>query len=126
MIRDHPVTGIGIRSFAAKLRAYAPGVTETHDHPHDTVLNLWLSIGILGLLAYVWVWVETLRTCAAGMRTASSRPVFVAGIAVLVTVLAHGLVDTSLWKNDLALQFWGVLAMVTAARGTAPEVAVAA
>ncbi|TSC53324.1 MAG: hypothetical protein LiPW39_336 [Parcubacteria group bacterium LiPW_39] len=32
-------------------------------------------------------------------------------MAVMVYILVHGLLDTTYWKNDLALIFWAIIAL---------------
>jgi O-antigen ligase len=116
MIRDHPVTGIGLNSFASDLKVYAPGVRETHTHPHNVFLNFWVVLGVLGLLAYAWVLVQFARAVARGLP----RPLYVGLAGALAAIIAHGLVDTTIWRNDLALQFWTLAAIAGAGAGAAP------
>ena len=110
MIHDHPITGIGLNSFPSDLKAYAPQVQETHTHPHNLLLNFWVVLGILGLLAYVWVIVWFGRAIRRGLP----RPLYVGLAGALAAILVHGLVDTTIWRNDLALQFWTLVAIATA------------
>lgn len=120
MIRDHPLTGIGLNSFASELKTYAPQVQESHTHPHNVFLNFWVVLGILGFAAYVWVIVRLGRIVAAGVRAGGARrPLYVGLAAALAAILVHGLVDTTIWRNDLALQFWTLVAIATS--GLAPE-----
>ena len=68
-------------------------------HPHNIFLNFWLSAGILGLGGFIWL--LTLL-----FRRASTAPIGLAALAGLVAVLIHGLVDSTYFKNDLAIIFW--------------------
>lgn len=43
-VKKHPVLGIGTGS----LRAYTRPTGHTLDHPHNTILYMWVSFGILG------------------------------------------------------------------------------
>ena len=114
MIHDHPIRGIGLNSFASDLRSYAPEIRESHTHPHNFFLNFWLVLGVLGLAAYLWVIVWLGRAIAAGVRRRDELwPVYIGAAAALVAILLHGLVDSTIWRNDLALQFW-VLAVAVA------------
>ncbi|HEX6548387.1 MAG TPA: O-antigen ligase family protein [Candidatus Dormibacteraeota bacterium] len=113
MIHDHPLTGIGLNSFAGDLRRYAPDVGESHTHPHNFFLNFWLVLGLLGLAAYLWVIVWFGRVIRRGL-VGDLRPLYVGLAAALVAILVHGLVDTTIWRNDLGLQFWVLIAVATA------------
>lgn len=115
MIQDHPVTGIGMNSFAHELQVYAPAVQESHTHPHNVFLNLWVVLGVLGLAAYLWVILWFGRALAAALaRRDELRPLYVGLAAALAAILLHGLVDTTVWRNDLGLQFWVLVALATA------------
>lgn len=115
MIQAHPLTGIGLDSFAADLKIYAPQVQETHTHPHNFLLNFWVVLGVLGLLAYLWVLVWVGRAIAAGVRARGTLwPLYIGLAGALAAILVHGLVDTTIWRNDLALQFWLLAAIATA------------
>jgi O-antigen ligase len=89
MIRDHPIVGIGPDNF---LHYYAPrhqlylqcnpglgymdpraSVEPCLSHPHDEVLDLWLSTGILGLAAFVWLQVVFWRNAIAAFRTLGAQ-----------------------------------------------------
>lgn len=47
LIKAHPFTGVGLAGFAA--------TGATPFSPHDTYLDLWVSVGIIGLLAFVFI-----------------------------------------------------------------------
>lgn len=115
MIHDHPLTGVGLNSFAGRLRVYAPDVRESHTHPHNFLLNFWVVLGALGAAAYLWVIVWVGRAIGAGLaRRDELRPLFVGLAAALAAILLHGLVDSTIWRNDLGLQFWIIAAVATA------------
>jgi O-antigen ligase len=115
MIHDHPIRGIGLNSFARDLQLYAPQVKESHTHPHNVFLNLWLVLGVLGLAAYLWAIAWFGRAIAAGLaRRDELRPLYVGLAAALVAILLHGLVDSTIWRNDLGLQFWVLVALASA------------
>lgn len=119
MIQDHPITGIGLNSFADDLKLYAPQVQESHTHPHNVLLNFWVVLGLLGLLAYVWAIVWLARAIAAGVKARGRLwPVYVGLAGALAAILVHGLVDTTIWRNDLALQFWTLAAIATSGLAT--------
>lgn len=115
MIHDHPVTGIGLNSFASDLKVYAPQIAESHTHPHNLFLNLWLVLGVLGLAAYLWAIVWFGRVIRGGLKVSAWRPLYVGLAGALAAILVHGLVDSTIWRNDLALQFWTLVAIATSA-----------
>jgi O-antigen ligase len=145
MIRDHPLLGVGPDNFLyyyvnpraidphnpaasncpALPRALpAPHYLDLRDawqepclsHPHNVVLDTWLSTGLIGLIALALVLVgfamlarRNLRVCGAGWP----RAVQVACCAIVLATLVHGLVDNSIFVPDLAVAFWLALALTS-------------
>ncbi len=144
MIRDHPIVGIGPDNF---LHYYAPksalylkcnpglgyldpraSVEPCLSHPHNEILDAWLSTGIVGLLALVWLeavfWLALVRiypTTSIGVRTL----LLGAGGAMLASLI-HGLVDNSYFLPDLAIMFWLLCGVVSWAATGSPEPSAAA
>jgi putative inorganic carbon (hco3(-)) transporter len=130
MIRDHPVFGVGPDNFQhyyAPTRKQdrwqnecAPGVgyvgnndqgQPCFSHPHNEFLDFWLSTGIAGLAAFIWIQVVFWRQAMAGIR---ARDVLTLGAsAAMVAALVHGLVDNSYFLPDLAVLFWILCALVS-------------
>jgi O-antigen ligase len=110
MLRDHPLLGVGLDNFAylygqSYLRAGA--VAEPNlSHPHNWVLNVWLELGLLGLIAFVWLVVRFWTTAS------SSKGWLAAGaMGAMADMLVHGLIDNSYFLVDLAFIFWLIFAL---------------
>lgn len=141
MIRDHPLLGIGPDQF---LYYYDPAYTShpyliSHvnghltvavyqpnlAHPHNLILDLWLSAGLLGLSGYVIVVVALARRswrlwrrmeaseASAQVGALPWRRIAAVGVlGALMATLTHGMVDSAYFLPDLALAFWwGVAAL---------------
>jgi O-antigen ligase len=125
MGRDHPFFGIGQDQFLNQYQLKNPDGTYHYitkaqvaelytSHPHNIVLDWWLSLGIMGLLVLVWLlWryyreaINLARWCASKAASdALLRAVVIGLIAAMTDFLVHGLVDNSYFLMDLALIFW--------------------
>lgn len=116
-IKAKPVFGIGPNQFQARLneRYYTDVFLARYYLPfapnaHNLLLVLWSEWGLVTLAGFLGLVVTTGRRLVAhhGVRTAVPA-------AVLTAMLAHGLVDTPVLKNDLALIFMAMVALAWAA-----------
>ena len=129
LIREHPWFGVGPGQFQAayRTRYILPGAWSEPDlgHPHNIYLDHWTRLGLLGLLAGLavqvafWRGVRPLSSPNGSKRErvppgAAGRP---AGLLIglagsMAALLAHGLVDNTLFYPDVALVFFLTLALV--------------
>ena len=117
MLRDHPIFGGGLFGFAKTIQAYRGGVYEENlIYPHNIVLNMWTETGLLGLVSFVWLLVQTFRVSWRGWTSGPQawRAIQLGIVLAMVAVIVHGLVDVPYFKNDLALEFWTFLGLAWA------------
>jgi putative inorganic carbon (HCO3(-)) transporter len=103
ILREHPLFGTGI----------------VPTYPHNLWLALWSELGLLGLLAFMLLFVGLVWRSGRGVAVASAaeRPLLWGIFVGLLMIGAHGLVDTPYWKNDLSLEFWLLAGLLVAATG---------
>ncbi|HEY7983747.1 MAG TPA: O-antigen ligase family protein [Ktedonobacterales bacterium] len=144
MLRDHPIFGIGLDQFLYYYsphfsaqpywittfngRPTAAGLEPDLAHPHNLVLDLWLSLGIAGLVAFAALAAGALRRGARLWQARAVDPWRAAvGLGLcgsLVAAFIHGMVDSAYFAPDLALFFWLALALaLLAARGARAQLA---
>ena len=117
MLRDHPIFGTGMFGFARSIQPYRGGVYEENlIYPHNLFLNFWTETGLLGLAAFLWLLVQTFRVSLRGWTAGALawRPVQLGIVLAMVAVIVHGMVDVPYFKNDLAIEFWTLLAVAWA------------
>lgn len=100
--REHPLLGVGPNAFERAYREtvprfYFPPLEWLVAKPHNLYLNLWLETGLLGLIGTSWLLLIVVR------RTLGAGGGAVIYGAAVISIMVHGLVDTPLFKNDLAL-----------------------
>lgn len=120
IIRDHPITGIGLDQFLYEFRGYyiRPDAIWDRDlsHPHNFVLDLWTRLGVAGVAIFAAMQLVFWKNLRATLRVLHGQrgPQFIlaAGLAgSMANLLAHGLVDNSIFVNDLAYVFMLHLAL---------------
>lgn len=121
MLRERPLTGAGLSGFATRIapfwNAAHPNPAEHYIDPHNIILNFWVETGLLGLLAFTWLFFALAYLCWQAWRRADRdwRPLALGVLLALVAIAAHGLVDVPYFKNDLSLEFWTLAAIGLAA-----------
>ncbi len=105
MWRDHLWLGVGAGNYAVAYAGYnLPRWYEPLGHAHNIYLNFAAEAGLLGLLAYLWLWLASLwqavRSAASGDRFAAAVGAGVLGALVHATV--HNLFD-NLWVQHIYL-----------------------
>jgi putative inorganic carbon (hco3(-)) transporter len=114
MVRDHPLTGIGLDQFLGQYgRRYVrpEGWAERYtSHPHNLFLDFWLSLGIAGL-GVLWLLLEATWNRLVSALRMPPWSVQRAGIALVMAGLAHGLIDNCFFLPYLATMTWLGLAV---------------
>ena len=77
MVRDHPLLGVGLDNFAylyqqVYLREGAAAEPNL-SHPHNWLLHVWLELGVLGLIAFVWLLVRFWQAAPRGAGQTGRR-----------------------------------------------------
>jgi len=130
LLRERPMTGAGLDQFLYLYRSryILPDALREPDlsHPHDVVLDYWVSLGILGLAVLVALQITFWRSALAAWRRWRSVDPLLAAVAIgamgsMANFLAHGIVDNSYFVIDLAYVFCLTLALVAGLEKPFPE-----
>ena len=116
MALDHPLQGVGLDNFLYQYPHYRlpeAWAEPNLSHPHNVILDWWLRLGVLGLLALATMLIDFFRRAfrvlgatSAVSRSLASRRALCAGLAAsMVDALVHGLIDNSYFLIDLATVF---------------------
>lgn len=128
MIRDHFLLGTGLDSFNTLYlptapTSYAlqaldgqpfPAAYNPHlSHPHNFILDFWISTGLLGIVAFFWllgtlvILVRRVYQLCTPLREGLLLQRLLLGTAgSIIATIVHGLVDNSYFVPDLAMLFW--------------------
>ncbi len=111
ILSDNFIFGIGPGNFQNKYLEYQkyfpPYLEWAVPQPHNLYLAFWLEAGMLGLAGFailIFKWLKDLRTLVKKQKNSADIAAVLSGI--MLYILLHGLVDTTYWKNDLAMVFW--------------------
>ena len=119
MGRENWLFGVGPDNFLTHYRAFMrpeawrePNIS----HPHNLLLDAWVSMGVIGVMALIGVlvlfWRDWWRIRRDGAGGADPLAFGLAG--ALAATLTHGLVDHAYFLPELAATFWTLAAAVAA------------
>jgi O-antigen ligase len=106
LVLDNPVWGIGPGNFQEKYLEYqkyfSPYLEWAVPHPHNLYLAFYLYSGIIGLAVFLWLMFLWIRRIILQRKDA----IFLISLGIIIYFLLHGMLDTTYFKNDLAVIFW--------------------
>ncbi|MBP9686267.1 MAG: O-antigen ligase family protein [Candidatus Doudnabacteria bacterium] len=108
MVQDSPLLGKGLLGFSNNWDRYNTDPNlQRYPAPHNIFLNFWIDTGLLGMVSFLGLLVLAL------WRGIKAKKGYQLGLALAcIAMLIHGLVDIPYFKNDLALVFWLLLAVL--------------
>lgn len=110
IIQDNFMFGIGPGNFQAEYLAYQkyypPYLEWAVPHPHNLFLAFWLYAGLVGLVGFLALVIYLFKDLYKGSK---KTPCKYMALGILVYIILHGLIDTTYFKNDLAIIFWVLL-----------------
>ncbi len=112
MLKDSPpqslIFGKGINGFSDNWDKFNTDPNlEHYNFPHNIFLNLWIDLGLLGLLGFIFVMISAIWRGVKNRK----NPKALGLLLFVVAIIAHGLIDIPYLKNDLALMFWMIYAV---------------
>lgn len=107
-LSDHPLTGAGLASYKTLIYPYRIDKwIEVFHHPHNIFLTIWVNVGLLGLIGFVWILVWFFRvalSCSIYHITYNRLTLFL--LSSMTIFIVTGFVDSPYIKNDMAILFW--------------------
>ena len=103
---SYPITGIGPGTFQNYFPPYPKwGVPQ----PHNIFLAFLLQTGLVGFIGFILILVWFFHV---GMKKLAIGHWPLVIMCLMTYILVHGIVDTTYWKNDLAIMFWLVIGLM--------------
>ncbi len=117
ILKDHPFWGIGLGTFQEYYLAYQSRFPEPYPewavpYPHNLFLAFWLQTGLIGFVGFLWVFIRSLQKMTHLSQNKNRTTFAAALVAIAVTILLHGAIDTPFWKNDLSVLFFTIVILL--------------
>lgn len=112
-LSDNWTLGAGLSGYPSALEPYHTyEEIEIFQYPHNIILNIWVELGIAGVLIFLWLASLIIRGFLNRYgETIKQDWVLLISFTVLLEMGIHGLVDVPYFKNELAMLSWGVIAL---------------
>lgn len=110
LIDNHWLLGAGLSGYPSAIELYHQDLQfEIFQYPHNIFLNFWVELGLLGLIAFIWLGLNLGKL----IKQHKNNIFVLATSAALMEILLHGLVDVPYLKNDLAVLTWILVSVLT-------------
>ena len=110
IIKDNYLLGTGIRSFKNTMNKYHNiNWIEIYPHPHNIFLNVWIELGLFGLIVFLFIIKQIFISLQEMLRR--NNKMFYPLALSWITILIHSLVDLPYFKNDLSILFFILLGL---------------
>jgi O-antigen ligase len=86
-------------------------------HAHNLFLQIWLEVGLAGIIAFVWFIVRMIKKCITNICIKADKyinNILVAGISSMTGVLLMGLSEYIWYYPRVMIVFWTVVAVMLA------------
>jgi putative inorganic carbon (HCO3(-)) transporter len=118
MIKAKPIFGQGIGAFMHNFRKYNTiGYIHGVSYAHNCYLQLAAEIGIVGLLAFLWIIIRLFRVSLKKILEAPNGIdyLLLGFISGLAAFLIHSSVETNFYSGDIGTLFWLLLGLCISA-----------
>jgi O-antigen ligase len=130
MWRERPVLGIGPGGVKREYPPYAlpEAIKKRTGHVHSAPLQILVERGLLGLAAWLAIWVTFLTRCLGLLRRLPSeaiaeRMLVVGSLAAIASFLVAGLSEYNFGDSEVVMVAWAIMALPGAVDTSTPRTA---
>jgi len=121
--RQSPILGVGIRRYPHFNipEAIVPGRSTDINHAHSNYFQILTTTGVVGLAAYLWLWLCALRMALGQAGTAGDsldRGLALGVFAATVALMVSGAFEYNFGTSQVRLAQWFALALIGNAGGS--------
>lgn len=124
MWRERPILGVGPGGVKREYVHYAreEAVKKRTGHVHNTPLQILVERGVLGLAAWLWLWIAFYAHAIRRLRrlppeAAAERALVVGAVAAITGFLIGGLAEHNFGDSEVVMVAWAIMALPWAIGG---------
>lgn len=118
MLKDHAIwgSGLGTDAFMRVVDTYHQYTKATPLHTHVLYLQIWIEMGIIALLSFLWFIYRTIKNSIICMAesTKEMKNILIAGVSALSGVLTIALVEYIWYYPRVMVIFWVIIGILLA------------
>jgi O-antigen ligase len=118
MWRERPILGVGPGGVKRDYVRYAreEALKKRTGHVHNTPLQILVERGVLGLAAWLWLWIAFYAHAIRRLRqlpaeAVAERALVVGGIAAITGFLIGGLSEYNFGDSEVVMVAWAIMAL---------------
>lgn len=118
MVKDHPITGIGLGNFRSEYVAkyMSPLAKLQVPHAHNTVLHMLVETGLIGAMAFLYMFYMLFRTFFTGVNSSDTwkSSMSITGVLLTAAVFLEGMTAYMFSTSVTTMLFWFVTGVIYA------------
>jgi O-antigen ligase len=117
MWRERPILGVGPGGVKRDYSRYAleEAAKKRTGHVHNTPLQILVERGVLGLAAWLWLWIafylHALRRLRGLREEPAARAIVVGAVAAMTGFLIAGLTEYNFGDSEVVMLAWVIMAL---------------
>ena len=112
LIATYPILGVGLGNWSVHYPIFDKGTHITFhsapERPHNTFLSIWAELGSVGLVAYLWFCMATIRLGIRHLQHLQTRWIAAAGLVSFIAILIHSFFSFPNERITPTFFFWFV------------------
>lgn len=104
IIRTHPFAGVGLGNFDLNQSRYA----------HNSYLQIWAEMGILGLVAFIWLVYSVFKKSFDALKQSLNRNQDLCLLVAGAIFLIHNCLDFTFFLPEVVFIWWVILGLIVA------------
>lgn len=123
MIMERPFFGHGINTYMRIFQEYSREAKWSPTYAHNCFLQLIAETGILGLMSFLYIFVELFRNVLRQIEDqkiqGELRLILIGLLSGMVAFLIQSFFDTTLYSLQLSIYFWYMVGILMTANSQA-------
>ena len=127
MIMENPITGVGMNNYTAAIKSYRDKYgydfsAGSDAHAHNNILTQAAEHGVLGLAAFLWIWIiffregirmhRDLKFKLNTQHSALSTPIVLGGLGAIAGFHLAGMFEANFGDAEVAAMVWFIMGLV--------------